>query len=77
MISREGITKDLEALAAQGVGVVMIMQMPDWFVNRQPRPSAGRFTFTTWRYYDQAAPLQPSGLLGPVKLLTTRPAEKN
>ena len=29
MISREGITKDLEALAAQGVGGVMIMQMPD------------------------------------------------
>lgn len=29
MISREGITKDLEALAAQGIGRVMIMQMPE------------------------------------------------
>jgi len=29
MISREGITRDLEALAAQGIGRVMIMQMPD------------------------------------------------
>ena len=29
MISREGITKDLEALARQGVGGVMIMQLPD------------------------------------------------
>ena len=29
MISREGITKDLEALSAQGIGRVMIMQMPD------------------------------------------------
>ena len=29
LISRDGITKDLEALAGQGVGGVMIMQMPD------------------------------------------------
>jgi len=29
MISRDGITKDLEAMAAQGIGKVMIMQMPD------------------------------------------------
>jgi hypothetical protein len=29
LISREGITKDLEAMAAQGIGKVMIMQMPD------------------------------------------------
>ena len=29
LISREGITKDLEAMAAQGIGKVMLMQMPD------------------------------------------------
>jgi hypothetical protein len=29
MISREGITKDLEAMAEQGIGKVMIMQLPD------------------------------------------------
>ena len=29
LISKEGITKDLEAMAAQGVGGAMIMQMPD------------------------------------------------
>ena len=29
MISKEGISKDLEALASQGVGGVMIMQLPD------------------------------------------------
>lgn len=29
MISREGITKDLVAVSAQGIGRVMIMQMPD------------------------------------------------
>lgn len=31
MVSKEGITKDLEALAEQGVGGVMVMQMPDQF----------------------------------------------
>jgi hypothetical protein len=29
LISREGITKDLEAMAAQGIGKVILMQMPD------------------------------------------------
>ncbi|MBE0655788.1 MAG: hypothetical protein IH594_18450, partial [Bacteroidales bacterium] len=29
MVSKEGITKDLEALAAQGIGKVLLMQMPD------------------------------------------------
>ena len=29
MVSRDGITKDLEALKAQGIGGVLIMQMPD------------------------------------------------
>ena len=29
LISREGITKDLEAMAAQGIGKIIIMQMPD------------------------------------------------
>jgi len=29
MISREGITQDAEALAAQGIGRVLLMQMPE------------------------------------------------
>ncbi|MEO6499299.1 MAG: glycosyl hydrolase, partial [Mucilaginibacter sp.] len=29
LISKEGITKDLEALSAQGIGGVLVMQMPD------------------------------------------------
>ena len=29
LISREGITKDLEAMASQGIGAVMLMQVPD------------------------------------------------
>ena len=43
LVSKEGITKDLEALAGAGVGGVMIMQMPDqlagtvqWRLSRLP-----------------------------------------
>jgi hypothetical protein len=43
---------------------------PDWFLKGEPRPSAGRFTFTTWNYFTKDSPLIPSGLLGPVTLNT-------
>jgi hypothetical protein len=42
---------------------------PDWFVKGQPRPSSGRFTFTTWNYFTRDSALVPSGLLGPVRIL--------
>jgi hypothetical protein len=41
---------------------------PDWFLKGQPRPSAARFTFTTWNYFNKDSPLISSGLLGPVTL---------
>jgi hypothetical protein len=41
---------------------------PEWFVKGTPRPSSGRFTFTTWNYFTKNSPLVPSGLLGPVTL---------
>lgn len=41
---------------------------PDWFLKNEPRPSAGRFTFTTWNYFNKNSPLVSSGLLGPVTL---------
>lgn len=45
---------------------------PDWFVKGLPRPSSGRFTFTTWNYFTKDSPLVPSGLLGPVTLAVRR-----
>ena len=45
---------------------------PDWFVKSQPRPSEGRFTFTTWNYFTKNSPLVASGLLGPVRLTTSK-----
>jgi hypothetical protein len=41
---------------------------PEWLVKGQPRPSPGRFTFTTWNYFTRDSVLEPSGLLGPVTL---------
>jgi len=40
----------------------------DMFVKKAPRPSKGRFCFSTWNYFTKDSPLIPSGLLGPVTL---------
>lgn len=42
---------------------------PDWFLNNQTRPSKGRKTFNSWYYFRQDSPLQPAGLLGPVRII--------
>lgn len=46
-----------------------LKEFPDWFLKNQPRPSKGRYTFTTWNYFDRNSPLVPSGLLGPVRVV--------
>jgi hypothetical protein len=46
-----------------------LKRFPDWFVKGQPRPSKGRYTFTTWNYFDKNSKPLSSGLLGPVRLL--------
>ena len=48
-----------------------LKNFPDWFVKNQPRPSPGRFTFTTWNYFTKNSPLISSGLLGPVQLMSS------
>jgi hypothetical protein len=48
---------------------------PEWFVKGQPRPSQGRQTFTTWYYFTKDSPLQPAGLVGPVRLVTEAEVE--
>jgi hypothetical protein len=46
-----------------------LKEFPDWLVKKQPRPSKGRYTFTTWNYFNKDSQLVSSGLLGPVTLL--------
>jgi hypothetical protein len=43
-----------------------LVAFPDWLVDGKPRPSTGRYTFSTWNYFDAKSPLVKSGLLGPV-----------
>jgi hypothetical protein len=52
-----------------------LQSYPEWFIKNQPRPSQGRKTFTTWLYFTKDSPLQPAGLLGPVRLVTQAEVE--
>jgi hypothetical protein len=52
-----------------------LARWPDWLLKGEPRPSSGRRTFATWKHYEKDSPLLPSGLLGPVRLLRSPPAE--
>ncbi|MBB4079244.1 hypothetical protein GGR28_001864 [Lewinella aquimaris] len=47
-------------------------KMPEWFRSNEPRPAGERTTFTTGQFYDADDPLEPSGLLGPVRLVFAR-----
>jgi len=51
-----------------------ILRLPDWFKEGKPKPPGGRTTFATWHYYAKGDPLVESGLIGPVRLLTSVPA---
>jgi hypothetical protein len=44
-------------------------EWPGWIKNGEKSPT-GRFTFTTARPYRKESPLMPSGLLGPVKIIS-------
>ena len=46
-----------------------LKRWPDWLDQDGPSPT-GRFTFTSWRLWKKDAALQPSGLIGPVRLVS-------
>ena len=46
-----------------------LKEFPGWFLKNEPRPSKGRYTFTTWNYFTKDSTLIPSGLIGPVRLM--------
>jgi hypothetical protein len=46
-----------------------LKEVPAWLRDGRARPSAGRYTMTTWKFYTQDSPLLESGLLGPVRIL--------
>jgi hypothetical protein len=52
------------------MGGQYLKRFPEWFVKGSKRPSSGRYTFTTWNYFNKDSKLTPSGLIGPVKVLS-------
>jgi hypothetical protein len=51
---------------------VTLKGWPDWLKDGKPRPKTGRFTFTTWKFWNKDSPLLESGLLGPVVLKSVK-----
>jgi hypothetical protein len=47
-----------------------LKQWPQWLLDGKPSPT-GRLTFTTWELWRKNDPLVESGLIGPVRLMTT------
>ncbi len=45
-----------------------LKEIPAWLTAGTARPSKGRYTFTTWKFYSKDSPLMESGLIGPVCL---------
>ena len=56
--------------AAKGKPIIgrMLAQIPDWLIQNKPRPSKGRYTFVSFKFFTKDSPLLTSGLLGPVTL---------
>jgi hypothetical protein len=48
--------------------------IPDWVREAKQRPASGRYTLTSWKYLRKDSPLLESGLLGPVRVLSSKDA---
>jgi hypothetical protein len=52
-------------------GAMLPLEWPEWMKKGEPRPGSDRVTWTTrGKIWSKDDPLWPSGLLGPVRLLT-------
>ena len=69
LIGDEQEPEDCEWIKAPKDNAFYLKEFPDWFLKGQPRPSSGRFCFTTWNYFTKDSPLISSGLLGPVRIM--------
>lgn len=69
LVGDEQEPADFEWGADRGGQGRMMKGYPDWFVKNQPRPSQGRKGFVVWYYHKADTKLEPSGLVGPVRLI--------
>lgn len=68
LIGDEQEPNDLKWLKGHEKGGYYLKEFPEWFLKNEPRPSAGRYCFTTWNYFKKKSNLYSSGLLGPVTI---------
>ncbi len=69
LIGDECEPADCEYVTSAGCGK-MLGRYPDWFdKGLSARPSRKRRCFVTWNYFTKDSPLEPSGLIGPVRLM--------
>ena len=69
LIGDEQEPADCEWIPGHISGGNSLKEFPDWFLKKQPRPSKGRYCFTTWNYFTKDSPLISSGLLGTVRIM--------
>lgn len=69
LIGDEQEPPDCEWIPGYISGGYSLKEFPDWFLKKQPRPSKGRYCFTTWNYFTKDSPLISSGLIGPVRIM--------
>jgi hypothetical protein len=68
LIGDEQEPDDCEWLPGHQGGRIL-KEFPAWFLKHEPRPSHGRYCFTTWNYFTRDSHLVSSGLLGPVRII--------
>ncbi len=75
LIGDEQHPADFEWGEDRGVAMGRAMKaFPEWFMQPQPRPSKERKAFYIWYYHRKDSPLQPAGLVGPVRLIQQQTA---
>ena len=76
LIGDEQEPPDCDFAKAPYPGGWYLTRFPDWFKDGlAARPSKGRKCFTDWNYFTKDSPLVPSGLVGPVRIVTRKAAE--
>lgn len=74
MVGDEQLPEDLvwsarQAYAGNDYRGYELMEFPAWVWTGGQRPSKDRISFTPWKFVEKDSKLEPSGLIGPVKLL--------
>jgi hypothetical protein len=73
LVGDEQLPVDVEA---KWEGGRRFLEWPAWFKEGRKNPT-GRYTFTTYRHYKKDSPILPSGLLGPVRVLSSTPGTRH